>query len=111
MMAQREAIAELLALPQSHPYGQETLQHITMLQVRLKARRNKSRDLREVIMSLSPVYEEWLEKTLDEDRLQERRSLALKILRQEFDIQTIAQLTELSLEQVQQLQKASQTEL
>jgi predicted transposase YdaD len=62
-------------------------------------------------MSLSPVYEEWLEKTLDEGRLQERRSLALKMLRQEFDIQTIAQLTELSLEQVQQLQKASQTEL
>ena len=61
-------------------------------------------------MSLSNVYEEWLHKTIDEGRVQERRSVALKMLQQQFPIETIIQLTDLSLEQIQQLQRSPQPE-
>ena len=113
-MVQREAVAELLALPKNHPYRQEAMKHLAILQVRLKARQNTTRDLREVMMSLSNVYEEWLQKTTDEGRvkgrLEERRSVALKMLQQQFPIETIVQLTDLSLEQIQQLQRSPQPE-
>jgi hypothetical protein len=118
---QRGAVKELMALPSTHPYRQEALQHLTMLQVRLKARHNKTRDIKEVVMNLSPVYEEWRQKTLDEGRVEgrdegrdegrveERRSLALKMLQGQFDLTVISQLTELSIEQLQTLQQPSQS--
>ncbi len=114
---QREAIKELLALPPTHPYRQESLQHLTVLQVRLKALHNKTRDIKEVVMNLSPVYEEWLQKTMNEGRdqgrvegrVEERRSLALKMLQGEFDLNVISQLTELSMEQLQTLQQQHQS--
>ena len=121
-MVQREAVAELLALPKHHPYRQEAMKHLAILQVRLKARQNTTRDLREVMMSLSPVYEEWRQKTLDEGysewrhktidegQVEGRRSVALKMLQQQFPIETIIQLTDLSLEQIQQLQRSPQPE-
>jgi predicted transposase YdaD len=82
---------------------------ITVLQVRLKARQNKTTDIKEVVMNLSPVYEEWRQKTLDEGRVEgrveERRSLALKMLQGQFAMEVISQLTELSIEQLQSLQQ------
>jgi predicted transposase/invertase (TIGR01784 family) len=119
---QSEAIAELIALPPSHPYRQQTIQHLAVLQIHLKTRQNKTKDVREVIMSLSPVYEKWRQETLAEGRQEgrqegvelgiregiqeERRSLALKMLQENFPTETIARLTSLSIAEVEQLQLA-----
>ncbi len=59
-------------------------------------------------MSLSPVYAQWRQDVIDEGRKEGHkegcRSVALKMLQQGFPIETIAQLTELTQEQIQQLQ-------
>jgi hypothetical protein len=63
---QSEAIAELIALPPDHPYRQDTLKHISILQVNLQVRQNKTKATKETIMNLSPAYEEWHRKTIAE---------------------------------------------
>lgn len=71
---QAAAIAEILALPADHPYKQQTLKHLAVLQVNLRARQNLNRDFQEVVMSLSPIYEQWRQATLAEgEQLGERR--------------------------------------
>jgi hypothetical protein len=118
---QSEAIAELIALPGSHPYRQQAIQHLAVLQIHLKTRQNKTKDVREVIMSLSPVYEKWRQETLAEGRQEgrqegvqegiqegiqeERRSLALKMLQENFPPETIARLSSLSLSEIEQLKQ------
>ncbi len=113
---QSDAIAELLALPDGHPYRQETVGHLATLQLHLQTRQNKTKDLREVLMSLSPVYEQWRQATLAEGRQEgwqegeqqgeqnARTAIALRMLVQNMPLETIAQLTDLSLEQLQHLQ-------
>jgi len=41
---QADAVKELLALPPQHPYRQETLRHISVLQINLQLRQNKTKD-------------------------------------------------------------------
>jgi hypothetical protein len=65
---QAQAVKELTALPPDHPYLQETLEHISSLQINLKLRQNKTKDIKEVIMNLSPAYIKWKEETIAEGR-------------------------------------------
>jgi hypothetical protein len=114
---QAEAIAELLALPASHPYRGQTIQHLAVLQIHLKTRQNKTKDVREVIMSLSPVYEKWRQETLAEGRQEgrqegvhqgiqeERRSLVIKMVQENFSTETIARLTSLSPLEIEQIRQ------
>jgi hypothetical protein len=67
---QAQAAREILALRADHPYRQQTIEHLARLQMTLQARQNESRLFREVAMNLSPVYDEWREKTLAEGREQ-----------------------------------------
>jgi predicted transposase/invertase (TIGR01784 family) len=104
-----------LALPLDHPYRGETLRHISRLQINLKLRHNKTKDLREVIMNLSPAYDKWLEETLTQGRkeglkegLKESReetgmTIAARMLQINLPIETIVQVTGLSVEMVQSL--------
>jgi hypothetical protein len=109
---QAAAIAELLALPTQHPYRQETMKHLAVLQINLRVRQNKTKDQREVIMNLAPVYEKWREETLtegkqegrQEGRQEERRSLALKMLEANAAVEFVAQITGYSIAEIQQLQ-------
>jgi hypothetical protein len=108
---QAEAVAEVVALPVDHPYRQQTLYHLAVLQVNLKVRQNKSQDLQEVMMSLSPAYEKWEQETLAKGRQeaqQEARQEILEIVRRmlqgNLPLETIAQVTGFSIEQLQQLQ-------
>jgi flagellar biosynthesis/type III secretory pathway protein FliH len=64
------AVREVLALPEHHPYKYQTIEHLARLQMNLQARQNESRLFREVVMNLSPVYDEWREKTVSEGREQ-----------------------------------------
>jgi hypothetical protein len=65
---QANAVKELLALREDYPYREETQRHLSMLQVNLEMRQNKTRDLREVIMNLTPAYEQWYAKTQEEGK-------------------------------------------
>jgi hypothetical protein len=105
---QSDAIAELLDLPDNHPYRQETIGHLATLRIQLQTRQNKTKSLREVVMSLSPVYEQWRQATLQEGRqegLQEMQiAIALRMLAENMSLDTIAQLTGLPMEEIQRLQ-------
>ncbi|MCY7406964.1 MAG: hypothetical protein LH631_06180 [Alkalinema sp. CAN_BIN05] len=105
-------IAELLALPPSHPYRQETLKHLTILQINFKARQNKTKEIRETMMSLSVIYEQWEKERLDQGRdegqqigqQQERRSMALKMLQAGARVDFVVQVTGCTAEEIRSLQ-------
>ncbi|MBE9012574.1 hypothetical protein IQ250_20450 [Pseudanabaenaceae cyanobacterium LEGE 13415] len=67
------------------------------------------RILRRDIMQQSPLYQEWQQEAEQrgEQRGEEkaRRSLALKMLQENLPLEMIARLTELSIEQLQQLRQ------
>ncbi len=104
---QADAVKELLALPPQHPYRQETLRHISVLQINLQLRQNKTKDSREVIMNLAPAYDKWLEETLDHGRGQGRQeiqvSIARRLLQRDRPLEEIAQDTGLSIEVLEAL--------
>lgn len=107
---QTAAIQELLALPPEHPYRQETIRHLAILRVHLQTRQNKTTDIREVIMSLSPLYERWEQETLDKGRQEGRQegqqAVALSMLRAgRYSLQEIAELTQTPIAQIQALQE------
>jgi len=70
---QRQAIDELLALPERNPIKQRTVEHLAILQISLGTVQNISEDERELAMNLTPVYEEWRLKTLQEGRQEGKR--------------------------------------
>ena len=88
------------------------MSHLATLQINFKARQNKTKEIREVIMSLSVVYEQWRTETLDEGRQEgqqegrqeEKRSLALKLLQSGSAIDFVADITGYRLEEIQRLQ-------
>jgi hypothetical protein len=116
---QSDAVNELLALPIDHPYRQETIHHLARWQINLKARQNKTKDLKEVMMSLSPAYEQWRQVTLAEGRQEGRQEgyqekeieIALRMLKSDMSLSVIAQFTNLSIAQLQQLQANHPSEL
>jgi hypothetical protein len=104
---QVQAIEELTALPKDHPYLQETLEHISSLQINLKLRHNKTKDIKEVIMNLSPAYEKWKEETLAEGEARGGRkaliSVARTMLREGAAIAFITKVTGFSAAEIEQL--------
>jgi hypothetical protein len=88
---QRRAIAELLALRPGHPMKRRTMEHLAVLQISLNVGQNLTTDERALAMNLTPVYEKWLQETLNEGKqrgleqgleqgLQQERSLILRLL-------------------------------
>jgi hypothetical protein len=63
---QARAIEELLALPDSHPFKHQTVEHLATLQIQLQMGQNLGVDERGLVMNLSPVYEQWRQATLQE---------------------------------------------
>ncbi len=105
---QSNAVNELLALPEAYRYRLETLRHLAVLQVNLQMRQNKTKDLREVIMNLAPAYEQWYAKTIAEGEqrgeLVRSTQIAQRMLSKNIPLSEIAELTELTIEQLQRLQ-------
>ncbi len=100
---QSDAIAELTALPLDHPYRGTTLHHISRLQVNLKLRQNKSKEIREIIMNLAPAYDKWLEETLAQNREETQISIARRMLSKNLPLTDISDFTGLSIEFLQTL--------
>jgi hypothetical protein len=106
---QKRAVAELMALPKDHPYRELSLRHIAVLQKKLKARQNLSKDLQEVTMTLSITYEqiesELLERGREEGReegeLRRSGEIALAMLREGMDPELVARLTKLPISMVE----------
>jgi predicted transposase/invertase (TIGR01784 family) len=103
-----EAIKELIDLPEDYPYQRETLRHLSMLQVNLEMRQNITKDLREVMMNLAPVYEQWYEKTITEGEqrgiTKGKQETARRMLNKNMSLEEIAELTDLTIVQLQALQ-------
>lgn len=53
----------------------------------------------------SPLYQEWQQEAEQRGEEKARRSLALKMLQENYPLDAIARLTELSIEQLQQLRQ------
>jgi hypothetical protein len=107
---QANAVKELLALPKDYAYRLETLRHLAILQVNLEMRHNKTKDLQEAIMNLMPAYEKWeAEKiAVGEKRGETNRNLeiARRMLSKNMPIAEIIELTDLTVEQIQELQES-----
>jgi predicted transposase/invertase (TIGR01784 family) len=77
------------------------------LKVTLEARTNIQPEDRDLIMQLSPLYLEKIQAAkLEgklEGKLEDRQEIALRMLRENIAMETIARITELSLDRLQQL--------
>ncbi len=101
---QRRAIEEVTELPQGHPYRQNTLELLSNLKVTLESQENIQPEDRDLIMQLSPLYLEQIQAAKQEDR----KEIALRMLRKNMPLETIAELTELNIEQLQALRSQLQ---
>ncbi len=104
---QRRAIEEVTELPKGHPYRQNTLELLSNLKVTLESQENIQLEDRDLIMQLSPLYLEQLQaaeqKGEQRGKQEDREEIALRMLRKNIPLETIAEFTELSLDRLQQL--------
>jgi hypothetical protein len=105
---QKRAIEEVAQLPKEHPYRQNTLELLGNLKVTLEARTIIQPEDRDLIMQLSPLYLEQIQAAKQEGeqrgKQEDRQEIALRMLRKNMPLETIAELTELNIEQLQSLQ-------
>jgi hypothetical protein len=67
---QRQAIDELVALPQQNPFRQTILEILANWRITVNKSENLSEQDRELLMNLSPAYLKWQEETLQQGRLE-----------------------------------------
>jgi hypothetical protein len=80
---QEQAIAELLALPDSTPFKRQTIEHLAILQIQLQIGQNLGVDERGLMMNLTPVYEQWRQAAVEEGLVRgQQREAAYIVLRQ-----------------------------
>lgn len=82
---QKEAIAELAALPVDHPLrSNKLLLLLTNLQANLQTSKNLTEEDRELIMELSPLVLQWQEEAERKGMQAERRATIENLLRVRF---------------------------
>ncbi|WP_414565618.1 MULTISPECIES: hypothetical protein [unclassified Anabaena] len=81
---QRQAVSELLSLPQNNPLRRDIQELITSWRITVINQENLTEDDQEVIMNLSQAYLEWREATLQEGQKDERRQVVENLLRVRF---------------------------
>jgi predicted transposase/invertase (TIGR01784 family) len=91
-------------LPKGHPYRQNTLELLSNLKITLESQENIQPEDRDLIMQLSPLYLEKIQAAKQEGKQEDRQEIALRMLRKNMPLETIAELTELNTEQLQSLQ-------
>jgi hypothetical protein len=67
----------MTSLPQDFPYLKIILQNIARLRINLEMRDNQTKQIKEVIMNLSPAYDKWLEKVSTQAATQADRPVYL----------------------------------
>lgn len=113
---QVRAFAELTQLLIDHPYRAPLMESLANLRVILESKSSRTTNEQELFMQLSPIY---LEKIAAAEQRGEQRGeqlgeqrgeqatqikIALKMIGEQVPLETIARLTELSIEQIQELQ-------
>jgi hypothetical protein len=104
---QARAIEEVAQLPKGHPYRQNTLELLGNLKITLEARTIIQPEDRDLIMQLSPLYLEQIQAAKQEGKQEDRQEIALRMLRKNMPLETIAELTKLKIEQLQALRSRS----
>jgi hypothetical protein len=105
-------IRQFTQLPLEHPYRAPLMESLANLRVIVESRPSRTINEQELFMQLSPLY---LEKIAAAEQVGEQRGeqrgeqetqikIALKMLGEQVPLETIARLTELSIEQIQELQ-------
>ena len=77
---QSAAISELMALPATTLFRSHALERLANLRLTIQARQNLSSDERGLIMTLSPVYEQWQAETLQQGRQEGRQEAGVAIV-------------------------------
>lgn len=101
---QERAIREVLALPVDHPRRNMILRLLASWRVRIDVSELADFTDREELMALSEAFLAWEEQKEIQSRAAERNSIALNMLRKRLDLETIAEVTGLTISQLQQLQ-------
>jgi hypothetical protein len=82
---QRQAVAQLLALPENNTLRQNTLRLITNWRIVLVEQQdNLTEDEQELIMNLSQAYQQWEETTIQQGVQQGQRQVVENLLRVKF---------------------------
>ena len=111
---QRNAVDELLALPDTNLYKQNTLRLIANWRILTIKQSNLPDEDQEIIMNLSTAYLEWEQKTLEqgkesgrlEGRLEGEQKIIMRLVNQRFGEigqPLIEQILKLSTEQLEEL--------
>lgn len=114
---QQQAIDELAVLPANHPFVRVTLELLYNLQQNLRINQNTEADDRELVMRLTPLYQqdreqarqEGLQQGLRQGLQQGEQQLILRLLNRrlgEIDLSLIEQIKGLSTEQLEALGEA-----
>jgi hypothetical protein len=97
----------MTSLPQDFPYLKIILQNIARLRINLEMRDNQTKQIKEVIMNLSPAYDKWLEKVSTQAATQAdkeaRISIARNMLQGGVEVAAIIKFTGLSAGEIAQL--------
>ena len=113
---QERAIREVLALPSSHPRRNGILRLLVSWKVRIELGELQDFSGQEALMALSEAFLAWEQQTQErieqeviqrvEQRVrqEERQEIALNMIQKNLPLETIAEVTELTIAQIQQLQ-------
>lgn len=105
---QERAIREVLALPENHPRRDNILRLLVNWKVRMDLGELQGFSGQEALMAFSEAFLEWERQTQERSRREGRQELqqeiALKMLSQGYSINAIAEITNLSIDEIQALQ-------
>jgi len=106
---QKQAVDELLALPDTNPYKENTLRMLANLRIVIIKQTNLSDEDQEDVMNLSTAYLEWEQKTREEAKQEGEQTLIIRQLNRRFgeiNPALIQQVQGLSVEQLEELGEA-----
>jgi hypothetical protein len=110
---QKRAVSEFLALPDTHPYRNNTLRMLTNLRIVVLNQTDSSEEDREDVMQLSTAYLEWEQKTLEQGEQRGEQLEAQKLVKKqlkrrvgEIDKSLIEQVEALPIEALEELGEA-----
>lgn len=102
---QQRAIREILALPTSHPRRNSILRLLASWKVRIDLGGIQDFSGQEAMMALSEAFLAWEQQTQEQSKREERQAIVRRLLQQGLPIAAIAQATELSITEIQTLQR------
>jgi hypothetical protein len=106
---QKQAVSEFLALPDTHPYRNNTLRMLTNLRIVILNQTDSSEEDREDVMELSTAYLEWEQKTEERGEIKGEQNMIIQQINYRFseiDSSLIQQVRTLTSEKLTELGRA-----